>query len=170
MLNTSCSSKQLSAVFTISNSKFCRNHNATHIFEMRTTTNESATLVSEGRNEFFENSVTSSLLSISAVIPVIRNCTTIENNTANIIFTFNKYIELHKSARVEIISNKYNPTQKSFNRFIFEKTSKSQTRECPFHANQAIIYFCENEGYYRNFYGKYLVCNCSWSKGYQGKK
>ena len=61
-LNSSWSSKQLPAVFTISNSKFCRNHTATHIFEMSTTTNESATLVLEGRNEFFENSVTSSLL------------------------------------------------------------------------------------------------------------
>ena len=136
---------------------------------MSTTINESATLVLEGRNGFFENSVTSSLLSISDLIPAIRNCTTIENNTANITFTFSKYIELHKSARVEIIGNKYNPNQKLFNRFIFEKTRKSHTTECPFHVNQAIIYYGENKGYYRNFYGKYLDYNYSWSKGYQGK-
>ena len=143
LLNTSCSSKQLPAVFTISNTKFCWNHNATQIFKMSNIANESATLVLEGKDEFLENSVTSSLLSVTGAIPVIINCTTIENNTANIIFTFSKYIELHKSARVEIIGNKYNPNQKSFNRFIFEKTSQISTR-CPFQLNRAVsfIKFC----------------------------
>ena len=168
LLNSSCSSKQLPAVFTISNSKFCRNHNATHIFEMSNIANESATLVLEGRNEFLENSVTSSLLSVFGAIPVIRNCTTIENNTANIIFTFSRYIELHKSARVEIIGNKYNPTQKSFNRFIFEKISQISTR-CPFQLNRAFSFvkFCNNIGYYRELYGTYLKYNCSWIESLQ---
>ena len=162
LLNTSHSSKQLPAIFTISNSKFCRNHNATHIFKMSNIANESATLALEGRNEFLENSVTSSLLSVTGAIPVIVNCTTIENNTANIIFTFSKYIELYKSARVEIIGNKYNSTQKSFNRFIFEKTSQISTR-CPFQ----LVKFCNNIGYYRELYGKYLKYNCSWIESLQ---
>ena len=162
LLNTSHSSKQLPAIFTISNSKFCRNHNATHIFKMSNIANESATLALEGRNEFLENSVTSSLLSVTGAIPVIVNCTKIENNTANIIFTFSKYIELYKSARVEIIGNKYNSTQKSFNRFIFEKTSQISTR-CPF----PLVKFCNNIGYYRELYGKYLKYNCSWIESLQ---
>ena len=168
LLNSSCSSKQLPAVFIISNTKFCWNHNATHIFKMSNIANESATLVLEGKIEFLENSVTSSLLSVTGAIPVIVNCTTIENNTANIIFTFSKYIELHKSARVEIIGNKYNPTQKSFNRFIFEKTSQISTR-CPFQLNRAVsfIKFCSNIGYYRELYGKYLKYNCSWIESLQ---
>ena len=169
LLNTSCSSKQFPAVFTISNSKFCRNHNATHIFKMSNIANESATLVLEGRNEFLGNSVTSSLFFVSGIIPVIRDHTKIENNTANIIFTFSKYIELHELAEVNITGNKYNPTVKSFSRYIFEKISKLSIKECPFQVNQALIHFCNNEGYYRNFFGNDLEYNCSWIKGYQKK-
>ena len=169
LLNTSCSSKQLPAFFIISNTKFCWNHNATHIFKMSNIANESATLVLEGRNEFLGNSVTSSLFFVSGIIPVIRNYIKIENNTANIIFTFSKYIELHELAEVNITGNKYNPTEKSFSKYIFEKISKLPIKECPFQVNQALIHFCNNEGYYRNFFGNSLKYNCSWIKGYQKK-
>ena len=136
---------------------------------MSTTTNESATLVLEGKNEFLGNSVTSSLFFVSGIIPVIKNYTKIENNTANIIFTFSKYIELHKLAEVNITGNKYNPTEKSFSRYIFEKISKLPIKECPFQVNQTSIHFCNNEGYYRNFFGDDLEYNCNWIKGYQKK-
>ena len=110
----------------MSNSTFNRN-NATHIFKMTSSANDSVVLVLEGRNKFLENAVTNSLLSVSDVIPVLNDKTTFGNNTANKIFTFSKYIELCELAEVKIIGNKYNPTQKSFNRFLFEKTSETST-------------------------------------------
>ena len=131
--------------------------------------NESATLVLEGRNEFLGNTVTSSLFFVSGIIPVIRDHTKIENNTANIIFTFSKYIQLHELAEVNITGNKYNPTDQSFGRYIFGKKSKLPIKECPFQVNQASMHFCNNEGYYRNFFGYYIDYNCSWIKGYQKK-
>ena len=168
--NATCFSKQHQAVFTMSNSTFYGNHNATHIFKMNSSANESVILVLEGRNEFLENSVTNSLFAVSGVIPILKNITTFKNNTANKIFTFSEYIELHKSAEVKIIGNKYNPTQKLFNRFLFEKTSKTAIKECPFQISQALIYFCDNEGYYRNFYGNYLQYTCNWTTDYQSNK
>ena len=87
-----------------------------------------------------------------------------------ILRTFSKYIKLDKHATVRIIGNKYNPTQKSFNRFIFEKTNQT-SKECPFQINQTSVKmtFCNNAGYYRELYGNYLEHNCSWIESPQNK-
>ena len=152
-------------VFILSNSEIC-NNNATHIFKFDNTANESANLVLEDINQISNNTVTESLFSVSGVIPVLRNQTVLANNTADIIFSFSKYIRLDEQATVKVCSNKYNPAQKSFNRFIFEKTNET-SKECPFQLNQAAVTLCKNVGYYRELYGNYLEYNCSWTDSLQ---
>ena len=155
-------------IFTVSKSTFY-NNSTTQILYMDSTTEKSVILVLEG-TQFVKNSVTDILVSASRVyiIPIFRNYTVFKYNTANIIFSFSKYIKLDKWATVEIIGNNYNPTQKSFNRFIFEKTNQTSTR-CPFQLNRAFssVRFCNNVGYYRELYGKYLKSNCSWVESLQ---
>lgn len=160
ILNTTYPSS-IQTIFTISNSTFY-NNNATQILCMNSVTKKSIILLLE-KSQIFNNSVTDILFSVSGVIPIFRNYTIFAYNTANIIFSFSKYIKLDKQAMVRIIGNEYNPYQKSFNRFIFEKTSQT-SKECPFQLNRAFasIRFCDNKGYYRELYGSYLEYNCSW--------
>ena len=104
------------------------------------------------RNQIVKKSITDILFSVSGmyIIPIFKNYTVFKHNTANIIFSFSKYIKLDKWAMIEIISNKYNPTKNSFNRFIFEKTSQTSTG-CPFQLKRpfSFVKFCNNIGYYR---------------------
>ena len=100
---------------------------------MDSTTKKSVILLLE-RNQIVKYSVTDILFSVSGmcIIPIFGNYVhSFKHNTANIKFSFSKYIKLDKWAMVKIISNKYNPTNKSCNRFKFEKTSQTSTR-CSF--------------------------------------
>ena len=119
LLNTTCGLKYQTA-FTILNSTFYRNSNATHILKMSNTANKLAMLVLEGRNVFWRNFIINSLFSVSGVIPVMKNYTMFIYNIANIIFSFSEYIKLDEGALIKIRSNKCNLNEKSFHRFIFK--------------------------------------------------
>ena len=154
----------IQSTFSVTHSRF-HNDDATHIFKMDNTANDSATVVLDGNN-IYKNSVTASLFCVSGVIPIFRNHTYFASNRANIIFSFSKYIELDEWATVRVFRNKYNQIQKSFNRFVFEKTNQT-SKDCPFQVYHAFSFlmFCNNIGYYRELHGNYLENNCNWTKG-----
>ena len=143
------------------NSKFSNNNNLT---QMDNASNDSATLVLKDV-KLINNSATTCLFSISGIIPILKGCTEFSNNTANILLSFGKYIWLYEESQLLIYNNKYNPKQKTLQRFLFQKTDKV-SEQCPFQFNTTTttikITLRDNVGYYRKIYGDYMEYNCSW--------
>ena len=152
---------------TIRNSEFGNNGNYTHILKMENVVDNSVALVLENI-KMNNNSITVSIFSVSGIIPLLKGYMELLNNTASIIFSFDEYVQLDEAVELLISNNKYDPAQKTLERFIFEKTNLV-SKECPLQFNATTntvnITFCDNVGYYREMYGNYLEYKCSWIDG-----
>ena len=148
------------------NSEFSNHRNLTQTLTMDNASNDSVTLVLEDV-KLINNSAKNCLFYISGIIPIIKGCTELSNNTANILFSFGKYIRMYEESQLIIFNNKYNPMQKTLQRFLFQKTDLDNLSEqCPFQFNTTTntinITLRDNVGYYRKIYGDYMEYNCSW--------
>ena len=135
---------------------------------MNNVANDSVALVVKNV-KMVNNIVTVGIFNVSGIIP---GYTEFSNNTASIVFSFGKYVQLDEEAQLLISDNKYNPDQKTFKRFIFEKTNLV-SKECPLQFNITTstvnITFCNNVGYYREMHGNYLEHKCDWNEGLKDK-
>ena len=168
MINFLLNTTYPGSILTIINSEFGNNGNYTHILKMNNVANDSMALVVENV-KIINNIVTVGIFNVSGIIPLLKGYTEFSNNTASIVFSFGKYVQLDEEARLLISNNQYNPAQKTLKRFIFEKTNLV-SNECPLQFNTTTnITFCKNVGYYREMHGNYLKYKCIWNRGLKNK-
>ena len=171
MINFLLNTTYPGSLLTIINSEFGNNSNYTNILKMNNVANDSVALVVKNV-KMVNNIVTVGIFNVSGIIPLLKGYTEFSNNTASIVFSFGKYVQLDEEAQLLISNNKYDPAQKTLKRFIFEKINLV-SKECPLQFNITTstvnITFCNNVGYYREMHGNYLEDNCTWNEGLKDK-
>ena len=129
---------------------------------------ESSVTLHVNNQTFYNNTVCEYLVSFSNVTPLFKGSTLFENNKANIILRFNKYITLYKKAVVSFSYNRPSPFKQTFHRFIIERWDEA-SKECPFQlsSKNKLVYtsikFCNNIGYFREVYVHSFLRNCIWN-------
>jgi len=131
-------------------------------------TGESSISLHISNHTFYNNTVYEYLASFSNVTPLFKGFILFENNMANVILRFNKYITLYKKAVVSFSHNRPSPLKQTFHRFVIERWDET-SKECPFQLTSKTnlmytsIKFCSNKGYFREVYIHSFLHNCIWN-------
>ena len=156
------------SVVNISFNNISYDNNNVHTVLKVINTRESSMLLHINSHTFYNNTVYEYLASFSNVTPLFKGFTLFENNKANVILRFNKFITLYKKAVVTFSHNRPSPLKQTFHRFIIERWDET-SKECPlrFSSNRNLMYtsikFCGNKGYFREVYVHSFLHNCIWN-------